>query len=130
MSASSANYRVDSEKQDMSRDGSEVEPKQGIEDTEEQLEAQHVENNSLEKWNSPSINTYRYLAANFGFIIMGMNDAAYGALIPYLEEYYDINYTVISLVFLAPFIGYVCSSSSVPCQERVANDQPNNNYQE
>jgi len=78
MSASSANYRVDSEKQDMSRDGSEVEPKQGIEDTEEQLEAQHVENNSLEKWNSPSINTYRYLAANFGFIIMGMNDAAYG----------------------------------------------------
>jgi len=106
MSASSANYRVDSEKQDMSRDGSEVEPKQGIEDTEEQLEAQHVENNSLEKWNSPSINTYRYLAANFGFIIMGMNDAAYGALIPYLEEYYDINYTVISLVFLAPFIGY------------------------
>ena len=82
MAASSANDRVDSEKQDMSRDGftsrSEDEPKQGTENTEEQLEARHVENNSLEKWNSPSINTYRYLAANFGFIIMGMNDAAYG----------------------------------------------------
>ncbi|PVH80225.1 MFS general substrate transporter [Cadophora sp. DSE1049] len=110
MAASNADYRVDSEKQDMSRDcftsRSEDEPKQGIENTEEQLEPQHVENNSLEKWNSPSINTYRYLAANFGFIIMGMNDAAYGALIPYLEDYYNINYTVISLVFLAPFIGY------------------------
>ncbi|KAH7397716.1 major facilitator superfamily domain-containing protein [Cadophora sp. MPI-SDFR-AT-0126] len=94
----------------MSRDDltsrSEDEPKQEIENTEEQLGPHHVENNSLEKWNNPSINTYRYLAANFGFIIMGMNDAAYGALIPYLEEYYDINYTVISLVFLAPFVGY------------------------
>jgi len=37
---------------------------------------------------------------------MGLNDAAYGALIPYLETFYDVNYTVISLVFLAPFVGY------------------------
>jgi fucose permease len=28
------------------------------------------------------------------------------ALIPYLETYYDVNYTVVSLVFLAPFVGY------------------------
>jgi fucose permease len=37
---------------------------------------------------------------------MGLNDAVYGALIPYLETFYDVNYTVISLVFLAPFVGY------------------------
>lgn len=82
MATSSTDYQVDSEKQDMSRDGftsrSGDEPKQGIENTEEKLEPQHLENNSLEQWNSPSINRYRYLAANFGFIIMGMNDAAYG----------------------------------------------------
>ncbi|KAH9219983.1 MFS transporter [Leptodontidium sp. 2 PMI_412] len=110
MVISSTDYQVDSEKQDMSRGGFTLPPdnelKQGVESTEEQLEPQHIENNNLEQWNSPSINKYRYLAANFGFIIMGMNDAAYGALIPYLEEYYNINYTVISLVFLAPFIGY------------------------
>lgn len=32
----------------------------------------------LEKWNTPRINLYRYLSALFSFIIMGMNDAAYG----------------------------------------------------
>lgn len=35
-----------------------------------------------------------------------MNDAAYGALIPYLEDYYNLSYTVVALVFLSPFIGY------------------------
>ena len=33
---------------------------------------------ALERWNNPRINIYRYLAANYSFIIMGMNDAAYG----------------------------------------------------
>ncbi|CRK31011.1 hypothetical protein BN1723_003744 [Verticillium longisporum] len=28
------------------------------------------------------------------------------ALIPYLEQYYDLNYTIVSLVFLTPFAGY------------------------
>lgn len=37
---------------------------------------------------------------------MGMNDASYGPLIPYLESYYDLSYTVVSLVFLSPFAGY------------------------
>lgn len=33
---------------------------------------------TLGRWNNPRINIYRYLAANFSFVIMGMNDAAYG----------------------------------------------------
>lgn len=32
----------------------------------------------LEKWNRPRINIYRYLATLYSFVIMGMNDAAYG----------------------------------------------------
>lgn len=39
-------------------------------------------------------------------MIAGMNDAAVGALIPYLEEYYHLNYTTVSLIFLTPFAGY------------------------
>lgn len=84
MATSNTDFQIDSEKQyeDMSGDvfmsQSEDEPKQVTASTKEQLEPQYVENNSLEQWNSPSINKYRYLAANFGFIIMGMNDAAYG----------------------------------------------------
>jgi hypothetical protein len=64
----------------------------------------------LQKWNSPRINMWRCLATFYSFIILGANDAAYGALIPYLEEYYNVNYTVISLVFLSPSVGYTLSA--------------------
>ena len=64
----------------------------------------------LEQWNRPRINMYRTFATFYSFIILGMNDAAYGALIPYLEEYYDISYIIISLVFLSPAMGYISSA--------------------
>lgn len=38
----------------------------------------------VERWNSPRVNIYRTLSTFFAFIIMGANDAAYGALIPYV----------------------------------------------
>lgn len=41
---------------------------------------------------------------------MGSNDAAYGALIPYLQEYYHLTSLVISLVFLSPLVGYTASA--------------------
>jgi fucose permease len=59
-----------------------------------------------EAWNRPRINIYRICAVFWAFTIMGMNDATYGAIIPYLETYYDLEYTVVALVFLSPFIGY------------------------
>ncbi|KAG9246950.1 MFS transporter-like protein [Calycina marina] len=60
----------------------------------------------LQEWNSPRINIYRVFATFYSFFIFGMNDGAYGALMPYLEEYYHIDYTIVSLVFLALFSGY------------------------
>lgn len=42
--------------------------------------------------------------------ISGANDSAYGALIPYLETYYRIDYLTISLVFLSPVVGYTASA--------------------
>jgi fucose permease len=50
------------------------------------------------------------MAAFWSFVVMGSNDAAYGALIPYLQEYYDLTFVVISLVFLSPLVGYVGSA--------------------
>lgn len=32
----------------------------------------------LERWNSSGTNIFRYFASLFSFIVMGMNDAAYG----------------------------------------------------
>ncbi|EHK40212.1 hypothetical protein TRIATDRAFT_208188 [Trichoderma atroviride IMI 206040] len=59
-----------------------------------------------ERWNRPVKNIGRLAFAFVSFAIAGMNDAAVGALIPYLEEYYNLSYTVISLIFLTPFFGY------------------------
>ncbi|KAK0999190.1 hypothetical protein LTS01_005484 [Friedmanniomyces endolithicus] len=61
---------------------------------------------SIELWNKPAINIYRISATFWSFLIMGANDATYGAVIPYLEEYYNLTYVVVSLIFLSPFVGY------------------------
>lgn len=39
-----------------------------------------------ELWNYPRSNLFRTLAAFWSFVVMGSNDAAYGALIPYVRE--------------------------------------------
>jgi fucose permease len=64
----------------------------------------------LERWNSPRTNLYRSGAAFWSFVVMGSNDAAYGALIPYLQTYYNLTFVVISLVFLSPLVGYTTSA--------------------
>ncbi|SPO04418.1 related to tetracycline resistance proteins [Cephalotrichum gorgonifer] len=63
-----------------------------------------------EKWNSPPINKSRVGATFWSMMVMGANDAAYGALIPYLEKYYGLTYTIVSLVFLSPLVGYAASA--------------------
>ncbi|KAI6714917.1 major facilitator superfamily transporter [Diplocarpon mali] len=106
MAASIPGNQTDLEKSETTAGRLENEPKEALSRVHE-LEPQHV-NYRLERWNQPKINAYRYLSALFTFVIMGMNDAAIGALIPYLEDYYDVNYTIISFVFLASFIS--CSA--------------------
>lgn len=64
----------------------------------------------LEKWNQPRINIHRTFATFWSFLVMGANDAAYGALIPYLESYYHLSYTIVSLVFLSPLVGYTVAA--------------------
>ena len=39
----------------------------------------------LERWNQSRTNLYRTFAAFWSFVVMGSNDAAYGALIPYVS---------------------------------------------
>ncbi|GAB7362308.1 hypothetical protein MBLNU230_g2326t1 [Neophaeotheca triangularis] len=63
-----------------------------------------------ETWKTPKINLYRVPATFWAFVIMGMNDATYGAIIPYLEDYYNLSYIVVSLIFLSPFVGYNLSA--------------------
>lgn len=64
----------------------------------------------LQKWNDSRINMLRFFVTLFSFIIMGMNDAVVGALIPYIGPFYNVQYTILALVFLAPFAGYLLAA--------------------
>ncbi|MCJ1273449.1 hypothetical protein MMC21_001240 [Puttea exsequens] len=63
-----------------------------------------------QRWNNPRINTWRLFAVFFAFFNFGMNDASYGAVIPYVEADYNLQYLVASLVFLSPFTGYALAA--------------------
>jgi fucose permease len=79
-------------------------------DRNETLPSPTIATEHTETWRSPAINMYRVPATFWAFTLMGMNDATYGAIIYYLTEYYSLSYTVISLVFLSPFVGYNLSA--------------------
>ncbi|GME35822.1 MFS transporter [Neofusicoccum parvum] len=63
-----------------------------------------------QKWNSSRTNVLRLSAVFWAFLVQGSNDAAYGAIIPYLESDYQLNYTIVSLVFFSPFGGYLTAA--------------------
>ncbi|KAH8748116.1 major facilitator superfamily domain-containing protein [Diaporthe sp. PMI_573] len=67
-----------------------------------------------EAWNIPRSNIGRVAACFWSLLMLGFFDAAYGVLdrrflIPQLQEFYQVSYTVISIVFFAPLAGYVLS---------------------
>lgn len=62
------------------------------------------------RWNESKATIWKVTATFWCMLVMGANDAAYGAIIPYLEDYYRKSYTIVSLVFLAPFLGYATSA--------------------
>lgn len=47
----------------------------------------------LQSWNNPRVNAYRTFSAFWSFFIMGANDAAYGALLPYVKPYHPYLHT-------------------------------------
>ncbi|KAK0651393.1 major facilitator superfamily domain-containing protein [Cercophora newfieldiana] len=63
-----------------------------------------------QRWNQSPTNIFRFLTCVFAFILLGMSDAVVGALIPYIETYYEISYTIVSLLFLSPFVGYLLAA--------------------
>ncbi|KAK4494372.1 hypothetical protein PRZ48_014670 [Zasmidium cellare] len=79
-------------------------------DRNETLPSPTTASEQPEAWNFPRRNIYKVAAAFWAFVIMGMNDATYGAIIPYLQDFYHLEYAVVSLVFLSPFVGYNMSA--------------------
>ncbi|KAF9884579.1 hypothetical protein FE257_001463 [Aspergillus nanangensis] len=81
-------------------------------------------------WDEVRSNLFRVLTTFWVFLIMGSNDAAYGALLPYvsglllliiqtymadkvhgqLQQYYNVSHMVVSVVFISPLVGYVVAA--------------------
>lgn len=64
----------------------------------------------MQTWTNPPANKWRLLSAclmNFG---NGLNDAAPGALIPYMEKDYKIGYAIVSLIFVTNAIGFIAAA--------------------
>lgn len=61
-------------------------------------------------WSYPSMNKWRHLSACLEYFVNGLNDAAPGALIPYIESWYDIGYAVVSLIWVANAVGFILAA--------------------
>ncbi|KAJ5366226.1 hypothetical protein N7541_000167 [Penicillium brevicompactum] len=78
-------------------------------ETEDDAPPLHAVNVAL-RWNESKSTIWKLTATCWCALVMGSNDAAYGAIIPYLEIYYQKSYTIVSLIFLSPFVGYTLSA--------------------
>ncbi len=65
---------------------------------------------NLQSWNKPRRNAFRVFAVYYSFFVFGLNDGAYGSLLPYLESHYGLSDTEVSLIFLSPLFGYTVAA--------------------
>ncbi|MCJ1325676.1 hypothetical protein MMC10_002339 [Thelotrema lepadinum] len=59
---------------------------------------------------SPPGNLHRFLNSCLISLVLGLNDSAPGALLPYIESYYSITYGTVSLLFVANAIGFILAA--------------------
>ncbi|MCJ1378499.1 hypothetical protein MMC17_001598 [Xylographa soralifera] len=70
----------------------------------------HVAVNTVQSLFKPPMNKWRFVAACLMCFANGLNDSAPGALIPYIEPYYNIGYAVVSMIFVANAIGFIAAA--------------------
>lgn len=66
--------------------------------------------NIVPSWRYPSMNKWRMLAACLEYFGNGLNDAAPGALIPYIERWYGIGYALVSLIWITNAVGFIVAA--------------------
>jgi len=66
-----------------------------------------------EQWNHPRSNLFRTMAAFWSFVVMGGNDAAYGALIPYVRLYPLFLFSTRQLLCVTRNVTNVCIAARV-----------------
>lgn len=58
----------------------------------------------------PKMNKWRVYAAGAIFFGNGLSDASAGALLPYMETYYNIGYAIVSLIFVTNAAGFILAA--------------------
>ena len=66
---------------------------------------------------NPPMNRWRLGAICLMFFSQGINDSAPGALVPYMEEDYNIGYAIVSLIFISNAIGFILAAPLVQAIE-------------
>ncbi|CAG5163727.1 uncharacterized protein ALTATR162_LOCUS6530 [Alternaria atra] len=61
-------------------------------------------------WNAEPMTKWRILCCCLIYFSNGINDSVVGALIPYMESYYHISYSIMSLVFVGNAIGFISAA--------------------
>ena len=61
-------------------------------------------------WNNPPKTKWRVLCACLTYFGNGLADGAPGALIPYIEQYYHIQYAIMSLIFVTTAVGFISAA--------------------
>ncbi|CUM65975.1 uncharacterized protein PRCAT00003629001 [Priceomyces carsonii] len=56
---------------------------------------------------NPKRNIYRIIAICVWSFAGGFSDAAPGALLPHMESYYDISYSIVSLIWMSNAVGFI-----------------------
>lgn len=65
---------------------------------------------TVQSLTNPPMNRWRFLASCLMCFANGLNDGAPGALIPYIEPYYSVGYAIVSMVFVANAVGFICAA--------------------
>ncbi|CAH2352998.1 hypothetical protein CLIB1423_09S00540 [[Candida] railenensis] len=56
---------------------------------------------------NPPKNLWRFISCCIWCFNVGLSDGAPGALLPYMEEYYNISYSVVSLIWMSTAVGFI-----------------------
>ncbi|KAL5115088.1 hypothetical protein ACEQ8H_007003 [Pleosporales sp. CAS-2024a] len=64
----------------------------------------------MRTWNNPAMTKWRILSCCLIYFANGMNDSVVGALIPYMESWYHISYSIVSLVFVGNALGSILAA--------------------
>lgn len=72
----------------------------------------------VQTWRNPSANKWRILSACLASFGQGFNDSAPGALLPYVEQHYSIDYAAVASIFIANAIGFIVAAFFVHTLDR------------